>query len=73
MTVINSGEGRVVSRGVDTEGEGGLKSEIIYLMQGKGANTESGQLHCVQQRDLDHPVCLCAATWPVLVALYLHG
>lgn len=68
----------MVSQGVDTDGEGGLKregkkSEIIYLVQGKGANAEGGQLHCVQQGDLDHPVRLCAATRPVLVTLYLHG
>lgn len=40
-------------------------------MQGKRANAESGQLHCVQQGDLEHPVCFCATTWPVLVTFYL--
>lgn len=70
---VSDSNGRVVSQGEDREREGGLKSETIYLMQGKGANTESGQLHCVQQGDLDHPVCLCAPIWPVLVTLYLQG
>lgn len=41
-------------------------------MQGKGANTERGQLHCVQKRDLDHPVRLCATARPVLITLYLN-
>lgn len=45
----------------------------MYLMQGEGANTESGQLHCVQQCGLDHPVCLRATTRPVLIALDLRG
>lgn len=74
VTVINRGQGRAPSQGVDTGGEGRLEArEIIHLMQGKGANTESGQLHCVQQGDLDHPVGLRAATRPVLVTLYLQG
>lgn len=43
-----------------------------YLMQGKSAHAERGQLHGVQQGDLDHPICLCATVWPVLITLYLQ-
>lgn len=69
---LNRGEGRAVSRAEDKDGSGGLKNSLIFhLMQGKGANTESGELHCVQQCDLDHAVGLCAATRPVLITLYL--
>lgn len=68
MAIITGGKETAVSRGVDT----GEKRWNIYLMQGKGADTERGELHCVQESDLDHPVCLCAATWPVLVTLYLQ-
>lgn len=42
------------------------------LMQRKGADAERGQLHGVQQRDLDHPICLCAPVRPVLITLYLQ-
>lgn len=42
-------------------------------MQRESADTEGGQLHGVQQGDLDHPVRLGAAARPVLVTLYLQG
>lgn len=42
------------------------------LVQRKSADAERGQLHGVQQGHLDHPVCLSAPVWPVLITLYLQ-
>lgn len=43
-----------------------------YLIEGKGPHTVCGQLHSVQHRHLNHSICLCASTRPILVTLHLH-
>lgn len=62
-----------------SENQSGKMKEIYacgviaaHLMQRKGPDAERGQLHGVQQGDLDHPICLCAPVRPVLITLYLQ-
>ena len=50
-----------------------MEQQHAYLMQGEGADAEGGQLHGVQQGDLDHTVGLRSSAGPVLVALHLHS
>lgn len=42
-------------------------------MECEGAHSVRGQLHCVQQSDLNEAVGFSATDWPVLVALHLQG
>lgn len=44
-----------------------------YLVKSEGPDRVGGQLHCIQQSDLDETVGLCAPCWPVLIALHLQG
>lgn len=44
-----------------------------YLVQSEGPDGVGGQLHRVQQSDLDEAVGLRAPRWPVLIALHLQG
>lgn len=44
-----------------------------YLVKSEGPDRVGGQLHCVQQSDLDEAVGLCAPCWPVLITLHLQG
>lgn len=44
-----------------------------YLVKSEGPDRIGGQLHCVQQSDLDEAVGLCAPCRPVLITLHLHG
>lgn len=41
-------------------------------MECEGAHSVRGQLHCVQQSDLNEAVGLSATDWPVLIALHLQ-
>lgn len=41
-------------------------------MEREGAHSVRGQLHCVQQSDLNEAVGLSATDWPVLIALHLQ-
>lgn len=43
-----------------------------YLIEGEGPDRVGGQLHCVQQSDLDQAVGLCAPRRPVLITLHLQ-
>lgn len=43
-----------------------------HLIEGEGAHTVGGQFHSVQHGHLNHPICLCASTRPILVTLHLH-
>ena len=43
-----------------------------YLVKSEGPDRVGGQLHCVQQSDLNEAVGLCAPGWPVLIALHLE-
>lgn len=45
---------------------------FLYLVKSKGPDRVGGQLHRVQQSDLDEAVGLCATCWPVLVTLHLQ-
>lgn len=43
-----------------------------YLVKSKRSDRVGGQLHCVQQSDLDETVRLRATRGPVLITLHLH-
>lgn len=43
-----------------------------YLVKSKRSDRVGGQLHCVEQSDLDETVRLCATRGPVLIALHLQ-
>lgn len=49
------------------------RTPACYLVKGEGPDGVGGQLHRVQQSDLDQAVGLCAAGRPVLIALHLRG
>lgn len=48
-----------------------LTKSVLYLIEGKGTDAVSGQLHGVQHGDLDHPIGLRSSRRPVLVTLHL--
>lgn len=50
---------------------GRKSNQSSYLVQGEGADTESGQFYGVQQGHLGHTIGFCAATGPILVTLNL--
>lgn len=49
-----------------------IKECSVYLVHSKGSDTVCSKLHCVQQRDLNHAICLCPPTRPVLITLNLQ-
>lgn len=50
-----------------------VKDKSTYLVQGEGADTESGQFYSVQQGHLGHTIGFCTTTGPVLVTLDLEA
>lgn len=45
----------------------------VYLVKSERPDAVCGQLHRVQQRDLNESVCFCSSVGPVLITLHLHN